>query len=217
MNRGDREHIAQRTKVQMRDPEQRRIRSEGMRRAWQDPVRRFRMLRRLSEAHKKTWQDPEFKARMAQVHRELWEDSRYGEKMVKAQKEADHSAWPEASREKWRDPDYAAAVARGRKRRPTAPEQKLMSIIGENSLPFEYNGDSLGVTIGGLLPDFIDTNGGGAVIEVFGEYWHSPREMIEKEIRYDSVGYRCLFVWDFEICRMSVGEIVDMIRFHSNT
>lgn len=170
-----------------------------------------------SEGTRRLWQDSRFRAKMAQIHRKLWQDPEYRENMAKAQREANHDGWPEASKKKWQDPEYVLAVAKGRRARPTVPEQKLMSIVDKNMLPFKYNGDSLGITIAGLLPDFIDTNGSGAVIEIFGEYWHLPREMIEKEVRYNSVGYRCLVIWDFEIYRMPAREIVDMIRSHSST
>ena len=53
--------------------------------------------------------------------------------------------------------------------RPTKPEKKLVGIKNECKLPYKYCGDG-SVIIGGLNPDFINTNGEKKLIEVFGDY-----------------------------------------------
>lgn len=91
--------------------------------------------------------------------------------------------------------------------RPTKPEQRLIDIINKHELPFKYVGDGK-VVIGGRCPDFINCNGGKQIIEVFGEYWHSP--LLRRNMRasqgyeatvkaYAEYGFKTLILWETEM------------------
>lgn len=72
---------------------------------------------------------------------------------------------------------------------------------------FAFNGDySQGVTLGGLVPDWININGRKQVIELFGEYWHDgvkglkwkATEFGRKSI-FSQLGFDCLVIWSKEL------------------
>ena len=100
----------------------------------------------------------------------------------------------------WQDPEYIRKVLKGLQVRPTNAEKRLELILNEIAPDFQYNGDfSLGITIGGKIPDFINTNGEKQIIEMFGDYWHKPiEEQLRKEV-FKEYGYDCLVVWENEL------------------
>lgn len=91
---------------------------------------------------------------------------------------------------------------------PTEPEKHLEAILAEDFPQFEYNGDGrLGITIGNFIPDFVNTNGKKQLIELFGDYYHSPevirdrwqRSELGRIMAYNSLGYCCLVIWEHEL------------------
>jgi len=95
-----------------------------------------------------------------------------------------------------------------RQKRPTEPEF-FMGLFLENFFTgkYTYNGDGrAGCILGGLVPDFVSTDGSQVVIEVLGVYWHSYRfkgrteEEEEKFLvdHYSALGYKCLTVWEYD-------------------
>lgn len=93
--------------------------------------------------------------------------------------------------------------------KPSKPEQELIEIIEDNSLPFSYVGDGKEL-VGRLCPDFIHKNGEKKIIEVFGRVFHDPRFSFRDEIPwhqqywgrmayYSQLGYNCLIIWDDEL------------------
>ncbi|MFH1547553.1 MAG: NUMOD3 domain-containing DNA-binding protein [bacterium] len=119
-----------------------------------------------------------------------------------------------ANKKKWEDIEYKKrtlkAQIESRKLKPSIPEKKVKKLL-DNIHPneFAYNGDfSLGITIGGRIPDFVNVNGNKEVIEVFGQYWHSPlhnpnvniNRTYENTVRhYKKYGWNCLIIWDYEL------------------
>lgn len=124
----------------------------------------------------------------------------------------------------WQNPGYAQSVIRGLNHKPTKPERRIIDICERHFPDFQYNGDlRLGVVLGGLIPDFVNVNGQKAVIEVFGDFWHSPKLIGNDRRRsepgkieaYNSVGYRCFVIWERDLKQKSEEELVEMIQAFS--
>lgn len=203
--------------------------AEGAKRAWNDLERRAVWLKNISEGHKRTWSKPEYKARMSQVHKELWKNPELQARASWSGRQAALKRWqnPEyrknqinAQKAKWDNPEYVKQLLRSIGRKPNKLEQRLISICTQFLPDFRYNGDfSLGVSICGLIPDFVNVNGKKQVIEVFGDYWHSPkiigndwrRGELGKIMMYNSVGWKCLVLWEHELKQLSDTEILKKV------
>lgn len=116
----------------------------------------------------------------------------------------------EASRQHWQSPEYREKVVRaalaGTYQRPTEPEARVLDIIGDYGLPYEYNGNGSNCIVGTKVPDFIGKEA-RVVIEVFGDYWHSEKfdKPTEDELvnYYRSLSYHCLILWESELTNYS--------------
>jgi len=101
-------------------------------------------------------------------------------------------------------------TALGRKARPTKLERKVMQLLYDNNLPFEYVGDGK-VVLGGIIPDFINVNGKKEIIEALGCYWHGcqvcyPGSKSQKlgrpDVRgaiYHKFGFHMFPIWEHEM------------------
>jgi G:T-mismatch repair DNA endonuclease (very short patch repair protein) len=76
-------------------------------------------------------------------------------------------------------------------------------------LPFKYVGDA-SFWIHNINPDFIESNGKRLVVEVFGDYWHSP--LLNRNLKEDRTmgyrkrilkkyGYNLLVFWEIDLLR----------------
>lgn len=91
---------------------------------------------------------------------------------------------------------------------PNKSELALDSLI-QKEFPGEYkfNGDySQGVTLGGLIPDWVNVNGRKQVIELFGEYWHDRLKDLKwkstefgRKAVFSQLGFDCLIIWSKEL------------------
>jgi len=104
---------------------------------------------------------------------------------------------------KWEDPDFVNKIMEIRNAKPNKAELTLSNIL-EEICPnqFRYNGDfSLGISLNGYIPDFVNVNGKKQVIEFFGSYWHQRpnRGETERINRYLEIGWNCLVIWDTEL------------------
>ena len=124
-------------------------------------------------------------------------------------------------KKQWQDPEWVAKEIAALNRKPTVPEKQVQGILDKYFPQFKYNGDfSLGITLAGHIPDFVNVNGKKEVIEVFGDYWHSPeidsnnwrRSELGKIMLYNSVGYRCLVIWEHDLKIKSEDEIITMVK-----
>lgn len=90
--------------------------------------------------------------------------------------------------------------------KPTKPEKKIMELIKQHNLPYEYVGDGK-INIGFKNPDFIHLKD-KKLIEVFGNYFHNPR--LNKKVKYfqtedgrikffDKYGFKTLIIWEYEL------------------
>lgn len=157
---------------------------------------RERKAKLVSITSKRRWQTPEYAARVSKSQRI-------------------------AQKKKWQDPEIVAKMLAGINKKPTKPEEKLIGILQKHFPQFEYNGDfSLGVILGGLIPDFVNVNGRKEVIEVLGDFWHSPEIVgdrwqgteLGKVMLYNSLGYRCLAIWGHELKEFTEDQIISKIN-----
>ncbi len=101
----------------------------------------------------------------------------------------------------------------------TKPELKLLDIIERYGFPFKYTGDG-SFWIGGYNPDFVNCNGQKEVIEVFGDYWHSPsREGIKPDFTeagrrqaFAEFGFSMLVIWEHELKTLPEQVIVSKVK-----
>ena len=103
---------------------------------------------------------------------------------------------------------------------PNRLEKRLIVIINKYNLPFKYVGDWQFI-LGGRCPDFLNCNGEKKVIEVFGNYWHSPlynpkikSQYIYQETmkHYNNHGFKCLILWEHELNKLPEQRIVEKIK-----
>lgn len=127
----------------------------------------------------------------------------------------------EAIKRLWQNPEFVTMMTQAQNRKPNKPEERLISIFQEFLPRFKYNGDfSLGVVLGGLIPDFVNVNGKKEVIEVFGDYWHSPavtkdrwqRSELGRVMAYNSLGYKCLVIWEHELNKSADTEVLNRVN-----
>lgn len=127
----------------------------------------------------------------------------------------------QALRSLWQDPEFVKKMMLAFHKKPTKPEKRLEAILDKYSPEFKYNGDGrLGITLGGLTPDFVNINGKKDLIEVFGDYYHSPevvgddwrRSELGKVMVYNSLGWKCLVIWEHQLKELAEAQIVDKIR-----
>lgn len=193
---------------------------------WEDPAFKAKVSQRLKEM----WQRPEFLARMSEVHKELWQAPEFRAMMSKANSASAKKLWQspkyrqhqmKAQIRSWQDPESVARRLASLKKRPTKPEQRLIDIFSRSLPQFKYNGDfSLGVMLGGLSPDFVNVDGKKQVIEFFGDYWHSPgivgddwrRGELGKVMIYNSLGWKCLVIWERELSQLSDNEVTEKVK-----
>lgn len=88
----------------------------------------------------------------------------------------------------------------------TKPELKLIDILRRHEIPLEYTGNG-SFWISGLNPDFVDKER-KVIVEVFGRYWHTPKEGVDvpfyrtyngRKFIFMSKGWTILIFWEDEI------------------
>lgn len=120
----------------------------------------------------------------------------------------------------WKDPNFVHKMMVSQRRKPTLPERKLAQILNKyfpNQWKYTGNGS---LCIEGYCPDFTNCDGRKDLIEVFGDYWHSPerlgddwrRSELGRIMAYNSLGYRCLVIWQHELKELSEEQIIDRIH-----
>ena len=108
----------------------------------------------------------------------------------------------------WQDPEYITKIIKAHSIKPTKPEVALQAMLDKHCPEFQYNGDyGLGITLAGMIPDYVNINGKKEVIELFGDYWHSAKLIknkwksteLGKTMAYNALGYKCLIIWEHEL------------------
>lgn len=124
------------------------------------------------------------------------------------------------SRALWSNEGFLTKVISGRAKRPTEPEAKLIDIATKYFPQFKYNGNfDQGVILNYLIPDFVNVNGKKELIEVFGDYFHSPqgsggkwhRSELGRVMAYNSIGWKCLIIWEHELKQLTEEQLVNKI------
>jgi len=118
----------------------------------------------------------------------------------------------------WKDPDFVLKQLKANGARPNKLESYLEGILNNQLPDYKYNGDGrLGIVLAGLVPDFVNVNGKKQIIEVFGDYWHGLRKPkwhqteLGRIMAYNSVGFRCLVIWEHELKELTEEKIVEKI------
>lgn len=97
----------------------------------------------------------------------------------------------------------------------TVPEKVFKKICQDNNLPFTFVGDGT-LWIGNANPDFIHTRK-KTVVEVFGDYWHSPlinrnlrggALLSPKEKHYKQYRYKLIVIWESDLKRYDTEKFV---------
>jgi G:T-mismatch repair DNA endonuclease (very short patch repair protein) len=118
------------------------------------------------------------------------------------------------------DPEFLKKFYAGRHARPTRPERRLDRLL-QKYFPkeFAYNGDySKGVSLGKLIPDFVNVNGKKLVLELFGDYWHSRKDIRWKATEFgrkavfSQLGFDCVVIWESQLNHPE--SIIEEIRRH---
>jgi G:T-mismatch repair DNA endonuclease (very short patch repair protein) len=90
--------------------------------------------------------------------------------------------------------------------KPNKAELRLQHIL-ETHFPGQWRfvGDGH-LIIGGLCPDFLNINNKKEIIELFGSYWHSEKQVKRANQteagrikHYEAYSFRCLIVWENEL------------------
>lgn len=90
------------------------------------------------------------------------------------------------------------------RRKPTAPELKLLSLLKKHNLPYRYVGNGA-VWFEGYNPDFINVDGAKGIIELFGDYWHTTKIKKwgetegGKAYHFSKFGFKTLIIWENEL------------------
>lgn len=184
---------------------EREKKAKAMKQVWQEPEIRNRIISHIKEAIDR----PEVKEKhRIGIHRR-WQNP------IEKQRQS------LLSKQLWQDPEYVKKVIKGIGRKPTKPEQILASILDKYFPEFRYNGDySLGIMIAGQIPDFINVNGKKEIIEVFGDYHHSPEVLgdrwqgseLGKVMIYNSLGWKCLVIWEHALKELTEEELIHKIE-----
>jgi len=144
---------------------------------------------------------------------QLWQDPSYREshliglkrvEAIRLQHTAEAQRRPEvrqkksiASKKCWTDPEYAKKVVergiRGRMKRPTSYEKKLIVLGEEFNIPIEYVGNGK-LRVGRKNPDFVDTTYGNSLIEVYYSFFKSDNYEVERKEYFCKYGYKTLFL-----------------------
>ena len=87
-------------------------------------------------------------------------------------------------------------------------ERYLLSVLKRiKPDEWKYAGDGT-LTIGRLKPDYICVNGKRAIIELYGNVWHTIEEAKARIARYKFMGYDCLVIWGEQL----IGDEDELVR-----
>lgn len=118
----------------------------------------------------------------------------------------------------WQDEEFVKKWFKANQKHPNSIEYLVDNILQRNHPnEWKYNGNyEAGVTIGGMIPDFVNVNGRKAVIEVFGNYWHDETKRdinwkyteFGRKAAYSQLGYKCIVLWEKDLKRPNAETFV---------
>lgn len=140
------------------------------------------------------WMSEETRRKISQSVSSLWRNHQYRKAMSDIHKIS--------TTKKWQNPEFRQrqieAILRRLNIKPNKPEQKVISLIDANHLPFKYVGNGEFI-LGGKCPDFLNTDGKKQLIELFGTYWHSLFDVAERTDHFRQYGFNTLIIWEDEL------------------
>lgn len=95
-------------------------------------------------------------------------------------------------------PEFVRKRIKAIMKKPNKTEQFLIDLLNENNLPYRYVGNGQ-VIIQRKCPDFINCDGQKKIIELFGNYWHKPKEEFERKKLFSQYGFKTLIIWEHEL------------------
>lgn len=103
-------------------------------------------------------------------------------------------------RELWQNPEHVRKMLSARGVHPNKPELKLHSIL-EDLFPGHYklNTRCEIMTLGGKIPDIVNTNNQKKVVELFGNFWHKDDNPDDRIALFKPFGFDTLVVWESEL------------------
>lgn len=185
---------------------------------------------KLSEAGKGRFLSEKTRGKIAETHKGK-KHTEATKKQISEKKKKYYQERPDVKEEirktitkKWKDPEYIQMMITARNTKPNKSEQYLNTII-QKHFPKEYvfNGDfSAGITLGGLIPDWVNCNGKKKVIELFGEPFHDEKKAIRKinwkgtefgrKAVFSQLGFDTLIIWWEYLRRNSDEEVVALLK-----
>ena len=137
----------------------------------------------------------------------------YGKHHTKEEKERQS----ERTKALWMNPEYIKKVVEGQHKKFNTKEYEVRKIL-EKFIPNEYkfNGNyDCGISIGRMIPDFVNVNGKKKAIEMNGCYFHNcpicfPKGGIDNDVngieetekrveQFKQYGWDCLIIWEHEL------------------
>jgi len=112
----------------------------------------------------------------------------------------------EILKKRWQDPGYVMKQMKARGVVPNKMEcilQRILNVMFPGE--WKYVGDGQ-VIISGKCPDFINVNGRKKIVELFGNYWHTPEEAEDRKAIFKRFGYETLIVWEHEL-KNEIGNV----------
>ena len=163
----------------------------------------------------------EHKRKISEVHKGKTLSEEHKRKIGKANSGEKHPLYgkhhSEESKQKMRDARKNVKIPNTY----TIPERIFIEMCKKFDLPFHYVGNS-SLWIGKkgekqLNPDFIEANGKKIVVEIFGDYWHSP--LLNRSLREDANlnyrkehykrhGWDSIFLWESDLKRSDAEHFV---------
>jgi G:T-mismatch repair DNA endonuclease (very short patch repair protein) len=196
-------HLSEETKKKLREANIGKHASEESRKKMSEAglgkKKSIETRRKMSESAKH--RSPEHLTKMSETRRKRWQDPEYREKVIKSltgrQLSETHL---KKIRELWQNSDYIKRLQKSLHSK-TKPEKRVDMIL-QQLYPgeFKYNGryDS-GISVDGLIPDFVDVKGQNKAIDIHGSYWHKDEDMAARSERYAKHGYSLLIIWEDEL------------------
>lgn len=116
----------------------------------------------------------------------------------------------DSAKRKFKNKDFLKQFKESQQQKPNKLEMLINNIIYEYG--YEYVGD-FSLWIDGKNPDFINKND-KKIIEVFGDYYHTPEDEIIRYKHFKKNGYKILFIWEHDVYKDIEQVKKRFLKFH---
>lgn len=187
----------------MNQPEYRGKRREISARLCQDPTyiakisHNKEMRQHLSKLQRKRMKNPAIRQLLSEMTKKQMADPKIREHLS------------QLAKQRVKDPEYMRKILSSR--RPTGIEQAIIDIIERYGLPYRYTGNGT-FQIGGKYPDFVNTDGRKVAVDIFGDHWHHPGEIPERQAIFAEYGWKLIVIWGHEVKELSESELLSKMR-----